>query len=48
MERKNENLTAIQGPDTNNKQRANQSQEKPAKEKNEYVKKSQGEQSKIT
>ena len=48
MERKNQNLTAVQGHNTNNNQRANQSQEKPGNEKKEYVKKSQGEQSKIT
>ena len=33
MERKNENLTAIQGPDTNNKQRANQSKKNQEKER---------------
>ena len=48
MEGKKENLTAVQGHDANKNQRANQSQEKPAKGKNEYVKKIQGEQSKIT
>ena len=48
MERKNQNLTAMQGHNTNKNQRANQSQEKPGKEKKEYVEKSQAEQSKIT
>ena len=49
MERKNQNLTAMQGPDTNNNQRANQSQEKPAKGKNEYVnKKAKQSKAKIT